>query len=209
MLEEDDEVHVVVLTGAGKAFSAGQELEELGENGGDLRKSLKHLKRPRLLQFEKPVIAAVNGAAIGAGADHVLMCDMVIASDKACFAFPGAKLGFVCPYALIRLGEEIGRSAAKELMMTGRTVDADEARALGLLNKVAPHDQLMEEAVALGRSISEAAPLAIQAIKEGVNRGLEGYEYSYETMVALMSTEDSIEGVRAFLEKRTPQFKGK
>ena len=209
VLEKDEEVRVLVLTGAGKAFSAGQELNAFKTNSGDLRKTLKHLKRPPLLNFEKPVIAAVNGAAIGAGADHVLMSDMAIASEKARFSFPGAKMGFVCPYALIRLGDEIGRSAAKELMMTGRIFDAREAMSLGLVNKIVSHDRLMDEAMSLGREISQGAPLSIQAIKEGVNRGMGGYEYSYETMVSLVSTEDSKEGMQAFLEKRTPRFKGK
>jgi len=209
VLEKDEDVSVVVLTGAGKAFSAGQELQSLQTDSGELRKAMKHLKKPRLLHFEKPVIAAVNGAAIGAGADHVLMCDIVIASEKARFSFPGAKMGFVCPYALIRLGDEIGRAAAKELMMTGRIFEADEALALGLVNKVVPPDQLMDETRSLGQKIAQSSPLALQAIKEGVNRGLEGYEYSYETMVALMSTEDCVEGRQAFLQKREPRFKGK
>jgi enoyl-CoA hydratase/carnithine racemase len=209
VLERDGEVRALLLTGAGKAFSAGQEMTAFETDGGALRKSLLHLKKPRLLHFGKPVIAAVNGAAMGAGADTVLMCDMVIASEKARFSFPGAKLGIVCPYALIRLCEEIGRARAKELMMTGRSFDAHEALAFGLINKVVVHERLMEEAVALGHEVAQAAPLAVQAIKEGVNRGLGGFTYSYETMVDLMSTEDRIEGTRAFFEKRAPEFKGR
>ena len=208
-LEEDDEVGVVVLTGAGKAFCAGQELQSLRGEDGELRKRLKHLKNPRLLHFEKPVIAAVNGAAIGAGADFVLMSDMVIASEKAKFSFPGARLGFVCPYAFIRLKDEIGRAAAKELMMTGRIFDADEALALRLINKIVPHEQLLDEACSLGQKIAQSAPLALRAIKEGVNRDLMGCEYSYETMVDLMSTQDCTEGIEAFLQKREPRFMGR
>lgn len=205
-LEEDDEVSAVVITGAGKAFCAGQELQSIMGAPGGLRKGLKHLKNPRLLRFEKPVIAAVNGAAIGAGADFVLMSDMVIASEKARFSFPGARLGFVCPYALVRLKDEIGRAAAKELMMTGRIFDAREALALRLINKVVPHEHLLDEARSLGREIARSAPLALRAIKAGVNRDLAGFEYSYETMVDLMSTRDCAEGIEAFLEKREPRF---
>ena len=208
-LEQDDEVSVVVLTGAGKAFCAGQDLQTLRAEGADLRKNLQHLKRPRLLVFEKPVIAAVNGVAIGAGADITLMSDMVIASEKARFSFPGAKMGFVCPYALIRLKDEVGRAAAKELMMTGRMFNAAEALALRLINKVVPPGELMDEALALGRKIADAAPLAVRAIKESVNRDLNGCEYSYETMIDLMGTADSAEGIEAFLQKRKPGFMGR
>lgn len=205
-LEQDDEVAVVIITGAGKAFCAGQDLQGLRAEGAELRKGLRHLKRPRLLIFEKPVIAAVNGVAIGAGADVVLMSDMVIASQKARFSFPGAKMGFVCPYALIRLKDEIGRAAAKELMMTGRFFGAEEALALGMINKVVAPEQLLDEACSLGRKIAKSAPLAVRAIKEAVNRDLTGCEYSYETMVDLMGTRDSAEGVEAFLQKREPCF---
>ena len=208
-LERDDEVRALLLTGAGKAFSAGQEMTAFETDGGALRRSLRHLKNPRLLHFQKPVVAAVNGVAMGAGADFVLMCDMVVASEEARFSFPGAKLGLVCPYALIRLAQEIGRARAKELMMTGRFFDAQEALSFGLINKVVAHKRLMEEAMALCREVAQAAPLAVQAIKEGANRGFDGFTYSYETMVDLMSTEDRIEGTRAFFEKRAPEFKGR
>jgi len=208
-LNKRDDVRVVILTGAGKAFSAGQDVTAFGADRESTRRELERLKRPPLIFFEKPVIAAVNGLAVGAGADFVLMCDIVVASDTARFSFPGAKLGLACPYALIRLAEEIGRAKAKELLMTGDWISAAEALELRLINRVAPPDQLMERAFEIAARIGKCAPLSVKAAKESVNRTLSGFEHSYRVMAALMDTEDRMEGMRAFLEKREAVFKGR
>ncbi len=204
-----DDIGVVILTGAGTMFCVGQDIDMLSEACTDTRKELQRLKRPALLFFEKPVIAAVNGVAAGAGADFALMCDMIVASEEAQFSFPGARLGVVCPYALIRLAEEIGRAKAKELLMTGDWLSANEALNLRLVNSVVPLDRLMESALAIARKIVKSAPLSVKAVKESINRTLGGFEYSYEVMADLMQTEDRLEGMRAFLEKRDPVYKGR
>ncbi|MBA4417749.1 MAG: hypothetical protein C0392_07545 [Syntrophus sp. (in: bacteria)] len=208
-LRNQDEVGVVILTGAGKAFCAGQDVNVFGADPTGTRKDLERLKRPPFIFFEKPVIAAVNGVAAGAGADFVLMCDIIVASDTARFSFPGARLGIACPYALIRLAEEIGRAKAKELLMTGDWISAEEALNLHLINRVVPAAQLMETAFEMALKIKKSAPLSVKAVKESINRTLSGFEYSYEVMVDLTKTEDSIEGKRAFLEKRDSVFKGR
>ena len=208
-LKTRDDVRVVILTGAGKAFCAGQDVTAFGADPESTGRELERLRRPPLVFFEKPVIAAVNGVAVGAGADFVLMCDIVVAADIARFAFPGAKLGLACPYALIRLAEEIGRARAKELLMTGDWISAAEALDLRLINSVVPPDQLMETAFAIAAKISRCAPLSVKAAKKSVNRTLSGFEHSYEVMAALMNTEDRMEGMRAFLEKREAAFKGR
>lgn len=204
-----DEIRVVILTGAGEAFSAGQDVNILCAGPADTRKELNKLKRPALLFFNKPVIAAVNGVAAGAGADFALMCDIIVASETARFSFPGARLGIACPYALIRLAEEIGRAKAKELLMTGDWLSADEALKLGLANRVVPAGQLMKNAFEIAGKIKKSAPLSVQAVKESINRTLSGLEYSYEVMVDLMHTEDRLEGMRAFLEKTDPVYRGR
>lgn len=209
LLKKRDDVRVVILTGAGKAFSAGQDVTVFGVDPESTRKELERLKRPALVFFEKPVIAAVNGVAVGAGADFMLMCDVVVASDTARFSFPGAKLGLACPYALIRLAEEIGRAKAKELLMTGDWLSAEEALNLRLINRVVPPGKLMETAFEIAAKIGKCAPLSVKAAKESINRNLSGFEHSYEVMAALMGTEDRMEGMRAFLEKREAVFKGR
>lgn len=208
-LERREDVRVVILTGAGKAFSAGQDVNVLCTDPAATRRELQKLKRPALLFFEKPIIAAVNGVAAGAGADFVLMCDMVVASEHARFSFPGAKLGIACPYALIRLAEEIGRAKAKELLMTGDWLSAQEALGLRLINKVVPSEQVMDAAMELAEKVKRSAPLSVRVVKEALNRTLGGFEYSYEVMVDLMYSQDRLEGMRAFLEKREPSFKGR
>ena len=206
---EDDTVRVLIITGTGRVFSAGEDINAFPTGSGAIRKTMQKLKRPELLFFPKPAIAAVNGTAAGMGADCALMCDMIIATEGGRLIFPGAKLGIICPYAFVRLADEIGRAKAKEILMTGDPLSAEEAAAFGLVNKVVPGDRLMDEALHLARKIVKAAPLSVKAFKESINRNLGGFEYSYETMIDLLSTEDRAEGMKAFLEKREPRFLGK
>jgi len=210
-LREDDDVKVVIFTGAGSAFSAGADISEFKEGKDKLRASQmpdKDITR-HIYEFEKPVIGAINGVATGKGSQFTLAFDMNIASEDAKFGWGATLLGLLCPYGIIRLPKEITRFRAKELMMTCRFLSAREACEWGIVNKVVPKDKLMEAAMELAAKIKEMPPLSIRAIKEAVNIGMGGYEYSRQVFANLQRTEDADEGARAFLEKRKPHFTGR
>ena len=210
-LEIDDEVKVVIVTGAGRAFCVGADISTFEFDPKIIRRNLINLKREpqRILWFEKPIIGAVNGVAAGEGAQWLLQFDLMVASDKATIAFPATSLGMACPYAIIRLTSEVGRFRAKEALMTSKYLSAEEAYQWGLVTKVVPHEQLMEATMELANKIKNMPPISIRTIKEAVNRGLGGYEYSYQASVNQQLTDDFKEGVQAFLEKRQPKFQGK
>jgi len=210
-LEVDDEVRVAVVTGAGRAFCAGADISEFGRNTADVKGRPLGIMDTvkRIYEFSKPVIGAINGVAAGDGSQWMLAFDLNVASEKATFAWPATNLGILCPYGIIRLPREVGRFRAKEVLMTCRYVTAEEACQWGLLTRVVPHQELIPAALELASSIAKMPPLSIRAIKEAVNRGMEGYEYASQVMANLQRTEDFMEGVRAFMEKREPDFKGK
>jgi len=210
-LEVDDEVRVVIVTGAGRAFCAGADISEFGKDDGELGKQQARAigTVKQIYEFEKPIIGAVNGVAAGDGAQWVLAFDLNIASEKARLAWPATRLGILCPYGIIRLPSEVGRFRAKELLMTNKFLSAEEAHQWGLVTKVVPHEMLMDAAMALANEIKKMPPLSIRAIKEAVNRGMEGYEYAGQVITNLSRTEDAKEGALAFMEKREPHFQGK
>lgn len=210
-LEVDDEVRVAVVTGAGRAFCAGADISEFGRNTADAKGRPLGIMDTvkRIYEFSKPVIGAINGVAAGDGSQWMLAFDLNVASEKATFAWPATNLGILCPYGIIRLPREVGRFRAKEVLMTCRYVTAEEACQWGLLTRVVPHQELIPAALELANNIAKMPPLSIRAIKEAVNRGMEGYEYASQVMANLQRTEDFMEGVRAFMEKREPDFKGK
>ena len=165
----------------------------------------------RPLKKVAAVIAAVNGLALGGGLELAISCDIIIASDKAQFGVPEARLGLVPGFAIVRLHQIIGRHKAKEMTMTTDQISAEEALRINLVNKVVPHDRLMDEAITMAKRIISQGPLAVQFAKSAYNRHLWGEDLAYATdaMAMLFGTEDAKEGTTAFLEKRKPVFKGK
>ncbi|HEU5304708.1 MAG TPA: enoyl-CoA hydratase-related protein [Gemmatimonadales bacterium] len=217
-IETDAAVRAVILTGSGqKAFVAGADIAELREQtplDGKARSILGQQVFRRLERCGKPVIAAVNGFALGGGCELAMACHIRIAAEHAKFGQPEVKLGLGPGYGgTVRLPRLIGRGRAVELLLTGGMIDAAEAHRIGLVNRVVPADRLMAEAEALARVILENSPLAIQACLEAVDAGMETgldeallLEASFFGL--LSATADMKEGTSAFLEKRKPDFRG-
>ncbi|MEX0286135.1 MAG: enoyl-CoA hydratase-related protein [Paracoccaceae bacterium] len=211
----NDDLWVAVLTGAGdKAFTAGNDLKYTATHGAG--KGLPPTGFGGLssrFDLEKPIIAAVNGFAMGGGFETALSCDIILASDQAKFSLPEVKVGFFASASGVqRLSRYIGRLAAQEMMITGRTVLADEALRLGCCNEVVPHAELMNRAMALASEIETVSPSSIKATKRILNSmavadGLpESLDYSRVVQGDLSKTEDFKEGVQAFVEKRKPNW---
>ena len=217
-VETDDAVRGVILTGAGsKAFVAGADITELAKQNpieGKARSLLGQQVFRRLERCGKPVIAAVNGFALGGGCELAMACHIRIASEQARFGQPEVKLGIGPGYGgTARLPRLVGRGRALELLLTGAMIDAAEAYRIGLVNRVVPADKLMEEAQTMLRGILENGPLAIQACLEAVDAGMETSLDQALLLEAnhfglLSSTADMQEGTAAFVEKRKPAFKG-
>ena len=217
-METDSAVRGIIVTGAGtKAFVAGADINELteqGVSGGQKRALLGQQVFRRLERCGKPVIAAVNGFALGGGCELAMACHLRIASDTAKFGQPEVKLGIAPGYgATVRLPRLVGQARALELLLTGDMIDAEEAKRIGLVNRVVPAARLMEESEALVRTILGNGPLAIRACLEAVDVGWDMtvdqallLEAGYFGL--LSATEDMREGTRAFVEKRKPAFKG-
>ncbi|WP_069300037.1 enoyl-CoA hydratase-related protein [Neptunicoccus sediminis] len=210
----DPDLWVAVLTGAGdKAFTAGNDLKHTAQGGKGPVSTNGFAGLTSRYDLEKPIIAAVNGFAMGGGFETALSCDIIIASDQATFALPEVKVGFFAAASGVqRLSRYIGRLAAQELMFTGRKIDAAEALALGCVNAVVPHGELLDAAMEKAQEIASVSPSSVKATKRVLNsmnvaEGLpESNEYSREVIQDLMKTEDFKEGVNAFVEKRKPNW---
>ncbi|CAN5858635.1 2-(1,2-epoxy-1,2-dihydrophenyl)acetyl-CoA isomerase PaaG [soil metagenome] len=214
----DRAVRVVVLTGGGRAFSAGQDLKERqGADVADLGTELRARYNPLIMamrHLEKPIIGAINGVAAGAGCSVALACDLRIAADNASFIEVFGRVGLVpdtgSSWFLPRL---IGYARAAEMVFTTEPVDAAGAERIGLVNRVVPADQLMTETGALASRLAAAAPLALALAKRGLNRALESsleeaLEYEAQLQAIAGRSADHHEGVAAFVEKRRPEFEG-
>ncbi len=218
-LGADTEVGGVILTGAGeKAFVAGADIGELNDLGPVAAR--EHALRGQGLcrtieTLGKPVVAAVQGFALGGGCELAMACTLRVAGEKARFGQPEVKLGLIPGFGgTQRLGRLVGRGSALELLLTGEMIDAREAHRLGLVNRVVPQDQVMEEARTLMASILERGPLAVRYTLEATHQGLElpledGLRLEANLFAVTFATEDKVEGTRAFLEKRPPAFRGK
>jgi enoyl-CoA hydratase len=215
----DDTVKCVVITGAGeKAFVAGADISELADldvrSGNEL--SARGLYLMKTIQnFPKPVIAAINGFALGGGCELAMACDIRLASEKAKLGQPEVNLGIIPGYGgTQRLPRLVGRGKAMELILTGQIIDAAEAHRIGLVDEVYPPEQLMDKALEMANLICTKAPVAIVLAKETINRGIEGslsYGCDLEkaNFAQLCGTGDKNEGMEAFLEKRPAKFTGK
>lgn len=212
----DDDVRVIILTGEGKeAFSIGTDPEELSfwENGGELQKRLS-IASP-VAAIDRPVLAAINGDALGQGLELALACDLRICGENARFAMPQVVRGEI-PWdgGTQLLPRLIGRGKAIEMILTGKTIDAREAYRIGLVHKVTPLAELMPTVVNMAEKMASKAPISLKYSKEAISKGMDmtleqGLHLESDLYSLLHTTRDRTEGVTAFREKRTPRFEGK
>ncbi|OPY82888.1 MAG: putative enoyl-CoA hydratase echA8 [Smithella sp. PtaU1.Bin162] len=217
-INKDYEIHVLILTGAGKGFQAGADIRELSMmtpmsilrwNEGVLRNNAK------IEKLRQPVIAAINGLAMGGGLELALSCSIRIAVAGAKLALPEVKLGIIPGTGgTQRLPRLIGKGKAYELLLTGDTITAEDALNIGLINKVVPKGEALAAAEEMARKIMANAPFAVEMCKDAVETGMnlpleEAVQYSQKNCITCFSTEDMKEGTGAFLEKRKPNFKGR
>jgi enoyl-CoA hydratase/carnithine racemase len=214
-LDSDDHVGCIVLTGSEKAFAAGADIKEMQHKTfvEAYREDFITANWETVTKLRKPVIAAVAGYALGGGCELAMMCDLILCADDAKFGQPEINIG-VMPGSggTQRLTRFVGKSKAMEMCLTGRFMDAAEAERAGLVSRVIPADQLLDEALAVAAKIASKGALAAMATKEAVNRAYEttlseGVRFERRLFHALFATEDQKEGMAAFVDKRQAQFK--
>jgi len=217
-IKDQKDILGVIITGEGKGFVAGADIVQMQPYGCEEgRNYAAHAQEVfnQIEGLEKPVIAAVNGYALGGGCELSMACDIRIASEKAVFGQPEVKLGVIpCFGGTQRLPRLVGTGIAKELIFTGRQLRAEEAKEIGLVNKVVPHDSLLTEAKAMMAVITGMAPMAVRYAKTAVNKGMDldlrnGLELEKEIAAITFGTADKQEGMDAFLEKRAPSFQNR
>jgi enoyl-CoA hydratase len=216
MIKKDEEVHILIITGEGRAFVAGADIAEMKdmdmfEAREFAEKGLKLFRKIELM--EKPVIAAVNGFALGGGCELSMCCDIRIASQEAKFGQPEVGLGIIPGFAgTQRLPRLVGLGRAKELIFTSDMIDAEEAYRIGLVNKVVLAEKLMVEALAMANKIISKGQIAVRFAKDAMNMGIEtdietGMNMEKDLFGLCFATYDQEEGMEAFLEKRKPNYK--
>lgn len=214
--DADEAVGAIVITGSEKAFAAGADIKEMKDKSfvDAYRDDFITAEWETVTRIRKPVIAAVAGYALGGGCELAMMCDFILCADSAKFGQPEINLG-VMPGAggSQRLTRFVGKSKSMEMNLTGRFMDAEEAERAGLVSRIVPADELVEEAIATAGKIAEKGALAVMATKEAVNRAYEttlseGVRFERRMFHALFATEDQKEGMDAFAEKRAAKFEG-
>jgi enoyl-CoA hydratase/carnithine racemase len=215
-----DSVRAVVVTGAGSAFSSGHDLKELTAHRNDPDRGRAFFTRTlaacsemmlAIVRSPKPVIAAVNGIATAAGCQLVASCDLAVASVDARFATPGVNIGLFCSTPMVALSRNVSRKAAMEMLLLGEMVGAEDAKALGLVNRVVPADRVVNAAVELGREIANKPKRTLKIGKEAFYRQLDmplddAYAYASKVMVENMLDAEAEEGIGAFIDKRKPNW---
>lgn len=210
--EMDSEIRAVIVTGSGKAFSAGDDIKEVAAlDSKEIRTFFLQSAMPaikRIVEFPKPVIAAVNGLAYGGGCEIVMLCDLAVASENATFAVPEALIGAIPPIASAIGSQLVGKLNVSLMMLTGEPIAAEQARLIGLVNRVVPRGELMAAAEKLAISTMQAAPSSIKVIKELLRGkvGREALEQAVEELIGILQTDEGKEGHRAFVEKRPPEW---
>ena len=215
---DDEELWIGIITGAGdKAFSAGNDLKYQA-SGGEMTAmpASGFAGLTNRFNLNKPIIAAVNGVAMGGGMEIALACDLIIASDNARFALPEPKVGLAAlAGGMQRLPRQIGMKAAMGMMLTGRHVEASEAKELGIVNEVVEQNKLLETARSWAKQIEECSPMSIRATKQVAYQSLgeadlqKSIKGQYSAVGELFKSEDFVEGPKAFAEKRPPKWKGR
>ncbi|ACV57870.1 enoyl-CoA hydratase-related protein [Alicyclobacillus acidocaldarius] len=214
--DAEPQVRAVVVTGGEKAFAAGADIAEMADaTAVDMKLRDQFRAWDRILGVHKPVIAAVRGFALGGGCELAMACDLVIAGESAKFGQPEVKLGLMPGAGGTQwLARRLGKARALELLWLGEPITAQEAMALGLVNRVVPDDTCVAAAVELGKRLAEMPPVALRCIKEAVYQAMDttladGLEAERNLFYLLFATEDAREGMRAFMERRKPSFRGR
>lgn len=215
-LDADAEVRVIILTGNERAFAAGADIKQMSDKSAiDMLKIDQFSTWDQIKKTKKPIIAAVSGFALGGGCELVMHCDCVVASETAQFGQPEIKIG-VMPGAggTQRLPRAVGKALAMEMVLTGEFINAERALQAGLVNKVVPVEVLMKETLKMAELMARHSPIALQLAKESVLHAFEGsltegLYFERKNFYLLFAGEDQKEGMKAFIEKRAPQFEGK
>jgi enoyl-CoA hydratase len=216
----DPEVRVVILSGEGRAFCAGDDLKEADKGYGgvaDVRRFITEIQQVTvdMKTMRKPIIGAVHGYAVGGGCELALGCDLIVAAEDAKFGFPETSVAqFVTGGITHFLPRAVGLAKAKELIMTGDFFDGREAERLGLVNRAVPGDQVLAVAESLAKKIMERAPISIELTKQALESGVQtdlttAMALETTSTIACFLTEDAREGARAFVEKRAPRYRGR